>query len=141
VTGLSGQATETAAKQLQILEDLIPGKRTVAVLLNPDTPFTALALREVRSAATNSKQPLEVYEARTAEQVSAGIEAAIRAGAGGLLTLDDPLLLSARQKIVELVAVGRLPTVDGIRDYPVAGGDVIWTRSTADQPTRRRLRR
>jgi putative tryptophan/tyrosine transport system substrate-binding protein len=33
VTGLSGQATETAAKQLQILEDLVPGKRTVAVLL------------------------------------------------------------------------------------------------------------
>jgi putative ABC transport system substrate-binding protein len=122
VTGLSGQANETAAKQLQILEDLVPGKRTVAVLLNPDSPFTALALRVVRSAATDSKQPLVVFEARTADQVSASIEAAIRAGAAGLLTLDDPLLLSMRRKIVELVAVARLPTVDGIRDYPVAGG-------------------
>jgi putative tryptophan/tyrosine transport system substrate-binding protein len=122
VTGMSGQANETAAKQLQILEDLVPGKRTVAVLLNPDSPFTALALRKVRSAATDSNQPLVVFEARTADQVSAGIGAAIGAGAAGLLTLDDPLLLSMRQKIVELVAVARLPTVDGIRDYPVAGG-------------------
>jgi putative ABC transport system substrate-binding protein len=122
VTGLSGQATETSAKQLQILEDLVPGKRTVAVLLNPDTPFTVLALREVRSAATDRNQPLVVFEARTEDQVSAGIEAAIKAGAAGLLTLVDPLLLSMRQKIVELVAAARLPTVYGIRDYPVAGG-------------------
>jgi putative tryptophan/tyrosine transport system substrate-binding protein len=122
VTGLSGQATETAAKQLQILEDLVPGKRTIAVLLNPDTPFTALALREVRSAATDRNQPLVVFEARTEDQVSAGIEAAIRAGAAGLLPLVDPLLLSMRQKLVDLVAVARLPTVYGIRDYPVAGG-------------------
>jgi len=122
VTGLSGQATETSAKQLQILEDLVPGKRTVAVLLNPDTPFTVLALREVRSAATDRNQPLVVFEARTEDQVSAAIEAAIKAGAAGLLTLVDPLLLSMRQKLVELVAVARLPTVYGIRDYPIAGG-------------------
>jgi putative ABC transport system substrate-binding protein len=122
VTGLSAQATETAAKQLQILEELVPGKQTIAVLLNPGTPFTLLALREIRSAAKNSNQPLAVFEARTADQISAGIEAAIKAGAAGLLTLDDPLLLSARREIVELVAAARLPTVDGIRDFPIAGG-------------------
>jgi putative tryptophan/tyrosine transport system substrate-binding protein len=79
-------------------------------------------LREVRSAATDSNQSLVVFEARTEDQVSARIEAAIRAGAVGLLTLVDPLSFSMRQKIVELVAVVRLPTVYGIRDYPVAGG-------------------
>jgi len=122
VTGLSGQANQTAAKQLQILEDLVPGKQTFAVLLNPDSPFTASALREVSLAATDSNQPLVVFEARTADQIAASIEAAIGAGAAGLLTLDDPLLLSARRKIVELVAAARLPTVDGFRDYPVGGG-------------------
>jgi putative ABC transport system substrate-binding protein len=122
VTGLSGQAVETAAKQLQILEDLIQGKQTIAVLLNPDTPYTALALRQVESAATASNQPLAVFEARTADQISAGIEAAIRAGAAGLLTLDDPLLLSARRKVVDLVAAARLPTLDGLRDFVEAGG-------------------
>jgi putative ABC transport system substrate-binding protein len=122
VTGMSALATETAAKQLQFLEDLVPGKRTFAVLCNPGTPYTALALREVRSAATDSNQPLLVFEARSADQITAGIEAAIKAGAAGLLTLDDPVLLSARRKIVELVTAARLPTVGGIRDFAVAGG-------------------
>jgi ABC-type uncharacterized transport system substrate-binding protein len=122
VTGMSALATETAAKQLQFLGDLVPGKRTFAVLCNPGTPYTALALREVRSAATDSNQPLLVFEARTADQITAGIEAAITAGAAGLLTLDDPVLLSARRKIVELVTAARLPTVGGIRGFAVAGG-------------------
>ena len=39
-----------------------------------------------------------------------------------MLTLDDPVLLSARRKIVELVTAARLPTVGGIRDFAVAGG-------------------
>jgi putative tryptophan/tyrosine transport system substrate-binding protein len=75
VTGVSAQATETAAKQLQILEEIVPGKQTIAVPLNPGTPFILLALREIRSAAKNSSQPLVVFEARTADQISAGIEA------------------------------------------------------------------
>ena len=122
VTGLTDQANDIAAKRLQILEDLVPGKQTFAVLLNPDTPFSALALREVRSAAEQGHQPLAVFEARTADQVSAGIEAAIKAGAAGLLTLDDPLLLGARRQIADLVAIARLPAIYGTRDFAEAGG-------------------
>jgi len=46
VTGLSGQAREIVGKRLQILEELVPGIRIVAVLLNPDTPFSALGLQD-----------------------------------------------------------------------------------------------
>jgi ABC-type uncharacterized transport system substrate-binding protein len=122
VTGLTDQANDIAAKRLQMLEDLVPGKQTIAVLLNPATPYSALALREVRSAAEQGHQPLAVFEARTTDEVSAGIEAAIKLGAAGLLTLDDPLLLSARWKMVDLVATARLPTIYGIRDFAEAGG-------------------
>jgi putative ABC transport system substrate-binding protein len=122
VTGVSAQANDIAAKRLQILQDLVPSKQTIAVLLNPDTPFSASALREVRSAAEQGHQLLAVFEARTTDEVSAGIEAAIKLGVAGLLTLDDPLLLSAKQKIVELVAKARLPTIYGIRDFAEAGG-------------------
>ena len=99
-----------------------PGKQKIAVLLNPDTPFSALALREVRSAAEQGQQPLAVFEARTVDQVSAGIEAAIKAGAAGLLTLDDPLLFGARRQIAELAAAARLPAIYGTRDFAEAGG-------------------
>jgi putative ABC transport system substrate-binding protein len=99
VTGLSDMASEYAAKRLQILQDLVPGQKLIAVLGNPDKPFTALALKQVKAAADAMRQPLAVFEARTLEEVPLRIEAAIKSGAAGLMTLDDPLLLSARQQI------------------------------------------
>jgi len=56
-TGLSAQASDITAKRLQFLEDLIPGKKLVAVLGNPDTPYTALALQEVRTAGQHGPAP------------------------------------------------------------------------------------
>jgi putative tryptophan/tyrosine transport system substrate-binding protein len=122
VTGLSAQASEIAAKRIQILEDLIPRDKTIAVLSNPDTPFTASALRVVKSAAEQSHRPLAMFEARTPDQVSAGIEAVVKSGAAALLVVEDPLVLGAKRKIAELVAAARMPTMYGIREFPEAGG-------------------
>jgi hypothetical protein len=65
-------------RRLQVLDELVPGKRTVAVLMNPDTPFSALALRELKAAAAETAQPIQVFEARSADQVLAGVEAAAK---------------------------------------------------------------
>jgi putative ABC transport system substrate-binding protein len=122
VTGFSDLASEFATKRLQLLQNLIPGQKLIAVLGNPDTPFTALALMQVKTAAAANHQPLAIFEARNLGEVSAGIEAAIKSGAAGLMTLDDPLLLSARQQIVKLLADARLPAVYGLKEYVEANG-------------------
>jgi putative tryptophan/tyrosine transport system substrate-binding protein len=122
VTGFSDLASEFATKRLQLLQNLVPGQKLIAVLGNPDTPFTALALKQVKTAAAANHQPLAVFEARNPAEISAGIEAAIKSGAAGLMTLDDPLLLSARQQIIKLLADARLPAIYGLRDYVEANG-------------------
>ncbi|WP_439398942.1 ABC transporter substrate-binding protein [Bradyrhizobium sp. PMVTL-01] len=122
VTGFSDLASEFAAKRLQLLQNLIPGQKLIAVLGNPDTPFTALALKQVKTAAAANHQPLAVFEARTRDEVSASIKAAVKSGAAGLMTLDDPLLLSAKQQIIQLLADARLPAIYGLRDYVEANG-------------------
>ena len=122
VTGFSDLASEFASKRLQLLQNLIPGQKLIAVLGNPDTPFTALALKQVKTAAAANHQPLAVFEARNLDEVSASIEAAIKSGAAGLMTLDDPLLLSAKQQIIKLLADARLPAIYGLRDYVEANG-------------------
>jgi putative ABC transport system substrate-binding protein len=122
VTGLSAQANEVAAKRLQLLVDFVPGKQAIAVLLNPDTPFSASALREVKSAAEQRRRTLEVYEARTTEELLAGIETVVKTSPAGLIMLEDPLILGAKRKIVELVAAARLPTMYGLREFTDAGG-------------------
>jgi putative ABC transport system substrate-binding protein len=122
VTGVTSQASDVVGRRLQILEEFIPGNRTVAVVLNPETPFSALALQELRAAADARQLPLEIFEVRTADQVSVAIEAAIKAGAAGLVTLEDPLTLSLRRQLVDLAAKARLPAIYGNRAFAEAGG-------------------
>jgi putative ABC transport system substrate-binding protein len=122
LTGLSAQASDIVAKRFQIVEDLVPGDKTIAVLSNPDTPFSASALRVMRSAAEQAHRPLVEFEARTPEQVSVGIAAAAQSGAAALLVLEDPLTLGMARKITELVAAARLPTMYGLRRFPEIGG-------------------
>jgi putative ABC transport system substrate-binding protein len=121
-TGLSGQAAEIAPKRLQLLRSLVPGNKIIGVLGNPDTPYTALALQQVKAAAASIGQPLVVVEARRADQVSAAIDEAVKSGAASLLVLEDPVLIGAKQETIASAARARLPAIYGPRDYAVAGG-------------------
>jgi putative tryptophan/tyrosine transport system substrate-binding protein len=122
VTGLTDQARDVQGKRLQLLLELIPGKRDVAVLMNPDTPFSRLGLEEAKAAAEQSRVRLDVLEARTPEQIAARIEAAAQTSAAALLVLEDPLIYSVRGKIAELAARARLPAMLVYRDSAEAGG-------------------
>jgi len=122
VTGLTDQASDLGGKRLQLLQELLPGKQVVAVLMNPDTPFTRLAYMGVKTAAEGGHVRLEVLEARTADQVSSRFEAAIKAGATSLIVLEDPLTYGIRRHICELAARFRLPTVYGYKEFVEVGG-------------------
>jgi putative ABC transport system substrate-binding protein len=121
LTGLSG-LTEIGGKHLQLLQELSPGKQVIAVLMNPETPFTRLALKEVKTAAEAHRIRLEILEARTADQVPRVFQAAVTAGVGGLLVLGDPLMFSLRREIADLAARFRLPAVYPSREWAEAGG-------------------
>jgi ABC-type uncharacterized transport system substrate-binding protein len=122
VTGLTDQARDVQGKRLQLLLELIPGKSDIAVLLNPDTPFSRLALEEAKTAAEYGHIGLQVLEARTADQITEKIEEAVKGGVAGLLILEDPLIYSIHKKIAELAARSRLPTMWVYRDAVEAGG-------------------
>jgi putative ABC transport system substrate-binding protein len=122
VTGLTDQASDLGGKRLQLLQELLPGKQVVAVLMNPDTPFTRLAFTGVKTAAESGHTRLEVLEARTAGQVSSKVETAAKSGVTGLLVLEDPLTYSARRQIADLVAKLRLPAIYGYKEFVEAGG-------------------
>lgn len=122
ITGLTGQGTELAAKRLQLLRDLIPGSQLIAVLMNPATPFTLLALKETKASAEILHVRLEILELKTGDRVAGRFEAAIKAGAAGMIVFEDPLTYAIRQQISDLAAKFRLPTMYGYRDYAEAGG-------------------
>ena len=122
LTGLHAQATDIFGKRLQVLADIVPGVRTVAVLLERGAPFTAVALPELESVAASRGQQLELCDAGTVEQLATGLAAAVRAGATALTILETPPLLDMRQNIVDLAAKYQLPSVYTNREFVSAGG-------------------
>jgi putative ABC transport system substrate-binding protein len=86
--------------------------------MNPDTPFSALALRELKAAAAVTAQPIQAVEARSADQVLTGVEAAAKAGAPGLLTLEDALLVSTRRQIADRAITTRLRSCMEAERFP-----------------------
>ena len=135
VTGIHAQATDISSKRLQFLTDIAPGIRTVAVLLNHEAPFTAVALPELKIAADARGLRLELCDAGTAEQLAPCLEDAVKAGATGLTILETPLLLGLRQQIVDLAAALRLFAIYTNREFVAAGG------LTSYGPDRRQLYR
>ena len=71
ITGLSGQSTEFKHKQLQLLLTCVPDARVVGVFLNPDTPYSALSLKELRVAADRDGIRLELLEVRRPAEFTA----------------------------------------------------------------------
>jgi ABC-type uncharacterized transport system substrate-binding protein len=122
LTGVHGQATDITGKRLQILEDIVPGIRSIAVLLNQDAPFTTVALPELRIAANARGQRLELCDVNTATQLKSGLDAALKAGATGLTVLETPVLLGLRREIVDLAAQFRLFAIYTSRDFVGVGG-------------------
>jgi putative ABC transport system substrate-binding protein len=122
VTGISAQAADLSGKRLQLIDDLVPGKKPFAVLGNPDTPYTALAVEQVKTAAATKDQAVAFFEARAPDQLPGVIDAMVRSGAATLLVLEDPMLVGARQQLTDLVAKARLPAIYLLREFVDAGG-------------------
>jgi ABC-type uncharacterized transport system substrate-binding protein len=109
-------------KRLQLLLELVGDKREIAVLLNPDTPFSQLALAEAQAASNQAHVRLQVLEARTAEAILERIEQTATTRAAGLLILEDPLIYSVRAEIAELATRLHLPAMFVYKDSAETGG-------------------
>jgi putative tryptophan/tyrosine transport system substrate-binding protein len=122
ITGLTSQTAELSGKRLQILQQLSPGIRIIAVIVSPGYPFTTVALPQLMTSAEARGQRVEICEVRTPDQLLANVQAAVKAGATGLTILETPVLHGLRQQITDLAAKLRLFAIYTSRDFVDAGG-------------------
>ena len=133
LTGFSGQATELKGKQLQLLMTCVPGQHVIGVLLNPGTPYTGLALRELKAAADQSGIRLELMEVRKPEEfTAAGMDRLVASGATSLFVIEDPLISSIRQAVIDQANRLRLATMTGLYEYVLSGGLMIYGTDLKD---------
>jgi putative ABC transport system substrate-binding protein len=122
VTGMSTMVPDIGGKRLELLKELVPGISRVAVLWNAANPYPGNVFKETELAARTMGIEIQSLELRRPEDFYSVFEAAITHRPDGLITVDDPLTVSYRNKIVDFAATNRLPAIHGFREFVEAGG-------------------
>jgi putative ABC transport system substrate-binding protein len=121
VTGLSAQATDSAAKRLELLREVVPDLRRLAILGDAGNPQGVLEMGEVQAAARGLGIEVAPLEIRRAEDITPAFDA-LKGRADALYVVTGPLVTTNRIRINILALGARLPTMHGIRGNVEAGG-------------------
>jgi putative ABC transport system substrate-binding protein len=132
VTGLSIQGADTASKRLELLREVVPGLRRLAIMANVGSPQTVTEMGEGQAAARTLGLEVAPLEIRRAEDIVPAFEA-LKVKADALYVVIDALVTANRTRIITLALGARLPTIFGTRDYVQAGGLMSYGPNFPDQ--------
>jgi putative tryptophan/tyrosine transport system substrate-binding protein len=124
VTGMTVQGTDLGGKRLELLRELVPGLRRLAILVNADNVASVLEMHEVEAAAGALGLEVIRLEIRRAEDIASAFKAL--KGPFALYVVQDPLMIDNALRINTLALGARLPTMHGNREQLEAGGLVFY---------------
>jgi ABC-type uncharacterized transport system substrate-binding protein len=121
VTGLSNYQSDVAAKRLELLRDVIPDLRRLAIMANVGNPAVVLEMTEVETTARTLGFEVVTSKLRLAEDIAPAFEA-LKGRAEALYVCSDFLIFTHRIRINTLALAARLPTIFGERENVEAAG-------------------
>ena|ERR1022692_28364 len=116
----------------QLLKEMLPGITTVAVLWNDANPYPARVFAETDGAGRTLGMRILSLPVHEASGVPMVLDSALRSGAGGLITVEDPFAVNQRVQIIDFAARHRLPAMYGLREFADVGGLVSYGTNLAD---------
>jgi putative ABC transport system substrate-binding protein len=131
VTGLSSQSSDLAGKRLELLREVVPGLRRVAIMYDVGNALTVLELGEVQTAAHKLALDVITVEIRTAQDIMPAFDG-LKGRAEALYVVGDPLVATNRVRIVVLALGARLPTIYPEQAYVEVGGLVSYGPNFTD---------
>jgi putative tryptophan/tyrosine transport system substrate-binding protein len=129
-TGISLLTTETEAKRLGLLSELVPSAAVIGVLINPQG--AGAQSQEVQEAARAIGRQVRIANAGNDRELEVAFSTLVQQRANALLVGADPFFDTRRDRIVALAAQFKLPAIYQFRDYAVAGGLMSYGISITD---------
>jgi putative ABC transport system substrate-binding protein len=121
VTGLSNLSSDLGSKKVELLREVVPGLRRLAIMTNLGNPSAVLEMGEVQAAARTFGLEVITQEIRRDEDIAPAFEA-VKGRAEALYIVVDPFVNAHRIRISTMAAGARLPSMATFRDYVEAGG-------------------
>jgi putative tryptophan/tyrosine transport system substrate-binding protein len=122
VTGFSMLGAQLEPKRLELLTELVPQARVIALLVNPTQPRTEGVIRDMQEAARAKRVQLQILKAGTESEIDAAFASLVQRDAGGLVVARDPFFFGRRERLVERVARHAIPAIYAFREFPASGG-------------------
>jgi len=111
-----------AAWPLELLRELVPTAKLIAVMANPTNLPGNVERRDVEAAARAVGQRIVVLEASSESEFEPAFAAMVQQGAGALLVMADPFFNNRREQLIALAARYAIPAVYEWREFAEAGG-------------------
>jgi ABC-type uncharacterized transport system substrate-binding protein len=132
VTGVVFFSSVLGAKRLDLLRQLVPEAKSIAILANPNNSNTEAEVKDVQAAALAIGQPLVILEASDERDIETAFATLRQRGAGALFVGSGPLMNSQRERLVALAARHGVPASYPLREFSVAGGLMSYGASQSD---------
>ena len=130
-TGISVQSAELAGKRLEILREVLPTLRRLAIIADVNYPGAVLEVASAQIAAGNLGVDTNVLEIRRAEDIVPAF-GKLGSGVQALYVCPDALVNANHARINTLALGARLPTMHPFRDFLGAGGLMSYGANNAD---------
>ena len=127
LTGTSGLELELAPKLVELLSELVPRARVIALLVTSNNPVAEhIIIQNARQAASAKGLELQILKASTEGEIDAAF---VELQAGGLIVQADPLFNSRREQLVGLASRRAMPAISAWREFAEAGGLISYGAS------------
>ena len=125
LTGFTLLGGELVPKRLELLSELAPQTKVIALLLHPNSPATG----GVQQAARTKGLELHVLRASTESEIDAAFALLVPLHAGALLVAGAPFFDSQRERLVALASRYAVPAIYSEREFAAAGGLISYGTS------------
>jgi putative ABC transport system substrate-binding protein len=131
-TGLNFQLVELVTKRLGMLREIAPGSNRFVALVNPNTAYSEVEVKDLQANASALGFPIEILRAGTGREIDAAFANLVQKSGGALLVGPDAFFISRRAQILTLAARHAIPAIYSTRDFAEAGGLMSYGPNLAD---------
>jgi putative tryptophan/tyrosine transport system substrate-binding protein len=122
VTGVTFTSAPLGAKRLELIRELVPNVRRIALLVNPNSAGAADDERQLEAITIPAAAQLLIVNASSVNELDAAFASLLQQQADVLLIPPDGLMSGWREKLVALASHYAIPTVYFEREFVVDGG-------------------
>jgi len=123
VTGVTNLTVDLMSKRFELISELVPQAKTIALLVNPSsTTVTDRTIRETQEAARPNGVQLQVLKASTESEIDAAFASLVQRRAGALLVVPNVFFNDRPGQLVALAARHVVPAMYVNHDFTTAGG-------------------